>query len=450
MSGFTFKSTISSIGTSAFEGCSKLASADLPGNLATLGTRAFYGCSGLKFIGFPTSMSAIPANAFYGCSGLTTITIPANFTSIGNNAFQGCSGLRLVDLSVNLTTIGTNAFYGCSNLPRVTIPVKVTSIGGGAFQNCSAITEVTINGTTAPTITNTTFNGVNSAAVLYVQAGTLSQYKNSTNWNSHFIKIIELGGGSGEGGEGGEGGDTNPEYGTLIEITEGEASFSTATDKYYETIKYTRQFNNTNWQALYLPFDIDYSTLSTDFQVAYINNAHQWDDNEDGTIDRTEIEAIFIKSGTVRANTPYLIRAKSTGVKTITVTGRTVYATVENSIDCSSTTSKYTFTGTYNRLTSSELTGCYALSGGAWKMLEAGSYLNPFRIYMKIESRGASFASTNLSQIQMRIIGDDGTTEIIEVESNSNNDGAIYDLSGRRVEKPTKGVYIINNKKVLY
>ena len=30
-----------------------------------------------------------------------------------------------------------------------------------------------------------------------------------------------------------------------------------------------------------------------------------------------------------------------------------------------------------------------------------------------------------------------------------NNDGAIYDLQGRRVSKTTKGLYIVGNKKML-
>ena len=42
----------------------------------------------------------------------------------------------------------------------------------------------------------------------------------------------------------------------------------------------------------------------------------------------------------------------------------------------------------------------------------------------------------------------DGETGIAEIAENAEND-AIYDLSGRRVEKAQKGIYIINGKKVL-
>lgn len=42
-----------------------------------------------------------------------------------------------------------------------------------------------------------------------------------------------------------------------------------------------------------------------------------------------------------------------------------------------------------------------------------------------------------------------GTTGIDAVEGENNGEVVIYDLSGRRVENPTRGIYIVNGKKVL-
>ena len=47
---------------------------------------------------------------------------------------------------------------------------------------------------------------------------------------------------------------------------------------------------------------------------------------------------------------------------------------------------------------------------------------------------------------------DDGETtgiETINVEKNATKDGVYYDLQGRRVEHPTRGIYILNGKKVV-
>ncbi|MBQ7685435.1 MAG: hypothetical protein IJT48_13220, partial [Bacteroidaceae bacterium] len=44
--------------------------------------------------------------------------------------------------------------------------------------------------------------------------------------------------------------------------------------------------------------------------------------------------------------------------------------------------------------------------------------------------------------------GTDGIEQITPASSPEEN-GATYDLAGRRVEKPVKGMYIINGKKIL-
>ena len=44
-------------------------------------------------ITIPDSVTSIGNSAFLGCSGLTSITIPDSVTSIGDRAFYGCSGL---------------------------------------------------------------------------------------------------------------------------------------------------------------------------------------------------------------------------------------------------------------------------------------------------------------------------------------------------------------------
>ena len=48
------------------------------------------------------SVTTIGNSAFYGCSGLTSIEIPNSVTSIGNYAFDGCSSLKTVTNFSNL------------------------------------------------------------------------------------------------------------------------------------------------------------------------------------------------------------------------------------------------------------------------------------------------------------------------------------------------------------
>ena len=67
----------------------------------------------VEYDGVSYSVSSIGNSAFQGCSRLTSIIIPNNVTSIGNNAFDGCSGLTSITIPNGVTFIGSVAFAGC-------------------------------------------------------------------------------------------------------------------------------------------------------------------------------------------------------------------------------------------------------------------------------------------------------------------------------------------------
>ena len=233
-------------------------------------------------------------------------------------------------------------------------------------------------------------------------------------------------------------------------IIDGVTSYSQNEDMEFSRIRYTRDFTNTAWQSLYVPFEIPVTEeLLEDFEIADLNDIRQYDGDDDGVKDETVVEAFKVKSGTtLAANYPYLIRAREAGEKTITATDATLYASEEVSIDCSSIREKFTFTGTYSRKASSDIAGCYALCDGVWQPLASDATLGAFRVYLKIESRGSNVASARA--IRIHVVGD--TTDIDELESSTNGQQAtvVYDLQGRRIMDTDnlKGVYIINGKKV--
>ena len=93
------------------------------------------------------SVTSIGNSAFFGCSRLTSVTIPNSVTSIGNYAFENCSGLtgKLV-IPDSVTIIEEEAFYNCSSLISIVIPDSVKNIGYGAFDGCINLTSVIIRG----------------------------------------------------------------------------------------------------------------------------------------------------------------------------------------------------------------------------------------------------------------------------------------------------------------
>ena len=135
---------VTTIGNSAFYGCSGLTSVTIPNSVTSIGGNAFQKCSRLTSVTIPNSVTSIGNYAFNDCSGLTSITIPNSVISIGKCAFWKCRGLTSVTIGNSVTSIGDCAFWFCSGLTSVTIPNSVISIGHKAFEGCSGLTSVTI------------------------------------------------------------------------------------------------------------------------------------------------------------------------------------------------------------------------------------------------------------------------------------------------------------------
>ena len=75
----------------------------------------------------------------------SSYNIPNGVTSIGDDAFSYQDGLSSVTIPNSITSIGSGAFYNCKGLTSVTIPGSVTSIDSSAFSGCNGLTSLTIS-----------------------------------------------------------------------------------------------------------------------------------------------------------------------------------------------------------------------------------------------------------------------------------------------------------------
>ena len=140
---YIIPSSVTSIGDSAFMGCS-LEEVAIPDSVTSIGDHAFEDCFSLTGIVIPDSVTSIGTWTFCGCESLSSLVLPDGVTSIGDNAFRGCSFLNSVVIPCGVSCIGDCAFWGCRSLKSLVIPNSVTSIGDGAFYGCTSLTDIVI------------------------------------------------------------------------------------------------------------------------------------------------------------------------------------------------------------------------------------------------------------------------------------------------------------------
>lgn len=176
--GYTFASTLKSLGRGIFSGRTEIGDLDLSNtSIEVIGDYAFYGCTGLTEIIFPETLKRIGEGAFGVCYNLFEINIPAGVevgarayyncvqsnsqgqivsgpnkitigdgAVIGQEAFAVCEGVFSLELG-NDVTLGVGAFYLCSNLGRGTVELgNLTEIPEACFGMNLSLENIDLSG----------------------------------------------------------------------------------------------------------------------------------------------------------------------------------------------------------------------------------------------------------------------------------------------------------------
>ena len=105
LTSITIPESVTSIGYSAFAYCSGLTSVTINSNAILSkyynrgnGLKDIFGEQVKEYV-IGNDVTSIGGSAFFGCSGLTSITIPNSVTSIGWGAFEHCSGLTSITVA---------------------------------------------------------------------------------------------------------------------------------------------------------------------------------------------------------------------------------------------------------------------------------------------------------------------------------------------------------------
>jgi hypothetical protein len=126
---------ITTFGNSAFLGCSLLTIDKLPKSTTTIDDKAFFYC----IIAFSTmpNVTSIGTSAFYGCTFTSDASFewPGTINSISTSAFPD-STLKSITIPGNVTEIGDYAFYNCKELTTIIFEGNTApTIVSGAFSN---------------------------------------------------------------------------------------------------------------------------------------------------------------------------------------------------------------------------------------------------------------------------------------------------------------------------
>lgn len=104
----------------------------------------FEGCINLREVKMRDSeIEDMDGNWFNGCISLKKVDLPKNLKTLSDRSFYNTPSLENIELPETLKSIGAEAF-GCSGIRSIVIPSGVEEIGEGAFSDCLRLVSVTL------------------------------------------------------------------------------------------------------------------------------------------------------------------------------------------------------------------------------------------------------------------------------------------------------------------
>ena len=417
-----FDAPITKIPTNAFRRKKLTGNLVIPNSIKTIEKSAFYGCTGLSGnLTIPNSVTTIGKSAFVKCSGFTgNLTIPNSVTTIEELAFRGCTGFK-GDLTIpnSVTTIGESVFLGCTGLSgNLTIPNSVTTIGEKAFSNCIGFTGNLTIPNSVTTIGNFAFSYCTGFT------GDLSLPKSLEVVGSRSFEFCNK--------------IQTIKFQSLPEGISGYLGVRTKTvslsdDSYISdmasgtvnAISYTRQMSS-NWGTLVLPYSL---TLTGNEPYRLYS------------IDNMTGEELVLKqlNGEVASGTPCVVKRKGSEAE---LTFSANNAELNMAIN-DQPMDGMNFSGTY---WTKDVNNGYIIAKDCFWNVEKlkgvgsvnGVKVRPFRAWLDGTSANAP------AKLNMRIDG--STTGIDAIDALNDAEAEYYDLSGKRLDEPQRGVNIVRMK----
>ena len=211
-----------------------ITSLSLPAFCTTLGNNSFLRCTNLKKISFNEALQVVGDSCFMGGT-FDEIVMPTSLKTIGKCSFRDNTNLKRLYLNDGLQSIGERAFTNDNALSdTITLPSSIIEIGTAAFTGCENLTTIILGSATPPQVTYDQYSVFGSASKFIIPCGSMDSYKNANYWKNLSSKFVSA---------------CKP-----LTLKKGEALTQ---DTIVSSISFSRTFPMNQWQALYLPFEMD-------------------------------------------------------------------------------------------------------------------------------------------------------------------------------------------------
>ena len=404
----------------------------------------FNSCKELKTInlsGFDTQNVEDMSKMFNLCKSLESLDL-SNFNTLKvtlmDNMFNQCLQLTSLDLSnfdTQKVTKMNNMFFYCTGLKTVDISnfnTQAVKNMDSMFGYCTNLATIYVGENFVTTNASSSTNMFNNCQLL---KGALPEYNaNKTNnkfanyKTGYFSKLV---GKNGEEKIGAAGETLTAESVALDDDKDFVAyePFAAKAASYSRTMK-----TGTTWGTLCLPFEV--SLDGKNFRAFKLLSA----DEGTNTVELKEIET------SIAAGTPVIIKMKD-GANSLSISeaNKAIAKKVQTS---ESANGNYQLQGLYTQKEFSKDAdnNCYIVKGN--KLMNPAKLLantkvtkvvsKPFRAYM-VDNSSSAPAGAKMFSIGIS----DSTTAIDSLNTIANDKAEYYDLQGKRLNEPQKGINIV-------
>ena len=432
--------------SSMFSDCQELSSLNLSNfNTAKVTNMScmFYKCQKLPSLdlsNFNTAKVKDMSSMFYRCIKLSSLTLSESFNTVNvtnmSTMFNGCSQLSSLDISnfnTENVTYMYNMFENCNNLSSLDLSnfstAKVTDMSY-MFYGCSTLQTIyvsdnfVVTGITNESFKKNLFTGC-EALPEYGDAKTSSDYANYKT--GYFTKLVVRNGDERYGIKG----ETTQL--TVDNLVLADNKDLVVFDPFKATAASYNRTINTTWATLCLPFEV--SLEGQNFRAFKLLSA----DEGTGTVELEELK-------TIEAGTPVIIKMnEGETALDFSVANKNIAKDVLTSATADN---NYQLQGLYTQkeFNKDADNNCYIVKGNKLmnpaKLLENTKVTKvvskPFRAYM-VDNSSAPTAGAKMFSFGIS----DSTTAIDSLNTIANDKAEYYDLQGKRLNEPQKGINIV-------